>query len=334
MVEKDYWQKKKAIILYGTCKFYFLETKMVENLTKTSDNWFWKDMKRILMPIAFFFDWLFSKLLFMKFSWSKMISFYKLVKKTAMICFVFCLKIRKLRTRNIFLLIIVVSIFLFLIQFGHELNIYFQYLHPEKQCFPPKQQHDNIRYMIHSFDKVMSKHGLVYWIDFGTLLGTIRYKDVIPWDFDGDISYLLSDLPKMKTLVVPDLRNKYGIYANEDNFVKMVYNGSTVDLFQYTTYALLKNVANHPRHSNSTLTRAKYRLAPWLETYADTEKEFALPPIKCLFAGQYVNCPAKPKEILRHRYPNVLNQNLPYKLQCWLPWNLWKIWLHGIGEVI
>jgi len=40
---------------------------------------------------------------------------------------------------------------------------------------------------------IFNKHNVAYWIDYGTLLGAIRDKDIIPWDHDADISFIMPD---------------------------------------------------------------------------------------------------------------------------------------------
>jgi len=48
---------------------------------------------------------------------------------------------------------------------------------------------------------VLNKHDVPYWLDFGTLLGSIREHNIIPWDADADISILRSDFPKVAAIL-------------------------------------------------------------------------------------------------------------------------------------
>jgi lipopolysaccharide cholinephosphotransferase len=59
--------------------------------------------------------------------------------------------------------------------------------------------------MLVEFDTLCKKHGLVYWLDSGTLLGAVRHKGFIPWDDDIDLSMPLEDYIRFKNLVSKEL---------------------------------------------------------------------------------------------------------------------------------
>lgn len=59
----------------------------------------------------------------------------------------------------------------------------------QKQCL----------HLLDMVDNVCTKHGLKYWLDFGTLIGVVRHNGFIPWDDDIDICMLRSDYEKVLT---------------------------------------------------------------------------------------------------------------------------------------
>jgi len=52
---------------------------------------------------------------------------------------------------------------------------------------------------------ICDKHGLIYWIDFGTLLGATRHKGFIPWDDDIDVSMPMEDYKKFLEIAEREL---------------------------------------------------------------------------------------------------------------------------------
>lgn len=55
------------------------------------------------------------------------------------------------------------------------------------------------------FDKICRRHGLSYWLDFGTLLGAYRHKGFIPWDDDMDICMPREDFDKVVHILREEL---------------------------------------------------------------------------------------------------------------------------------
>ena len=59
------------------------------------------------------------------------------------------------------------------------------------------------------FNNLCNKNNLYYIISFGTLLGSVRHKGLIPWDDDIDLIMYFDDIDIIKKLL-NDFSNKYG----------------------------------------------------------------------------------------------------------------------------
>jgi hypothetical protein len=59
--------------------------------------------------------------------------------------------------------------------------------------------------------ELLTKHGIVHWLDYGSLLGAVRGGELIPWDNDVDFGFLGSDLRGAPPL--PNFGSS-GVYAS------------------------------------------------------------------------------------------------------------------------
>ena len=71
--------------------------------------------------------------------------------------------------------------------------------------------------ILKDFDALCKKHDLEYFGAFGTLLGAIRHKGIIPWDDDIDIAMPRRDYDKLRAIVEAELSDKYNFMNNEVN---------------------------------------------------------------------------------------------------------------------
>lgn len=62
--------------------------------------------------------------------------------------------------------------------------------------FRNRQSQLAITRMLRIFDLLAQKHGIKYWIAYGTLLGAARHHGFIPWDYDIDIEIPMEDYIK------------------------------------------------------------------------------------------------------------------------------------------
>lgn len=82
--------------------------------------------------------------------------------------------------------------------------------------------------------KILDKHNINYWLDEGTLLGAVREKKLIEWDYDIDLSIWYEDLEKIIPLF--DEISKAGVeicFFEWKKHIDLVDKGYKIDINLY-----------------------------------------------------------------------------------------------------
>lgn len=69
--------------------------------------------------------------------------------------------------------------------------------------------------ILKDIDAFCKEQDIKYYIMFGTLLGAVRHKDIIPWDYDIDIAMFREDYKKFIMLYKKYSKDNYDILARE-----------------------------------------------------------------------------------------------------------------------
>ena len=91
--------------------------------------------------------------------------------------------------------------------------------------------------MLHDVTTIFEKHGIRYWLDFGTLLGIVREGRILPWDDDMDISIFEEDRQKVYDIVLPEIKKlNYRTYSRYHNINDDILKNGDFRAFRVRNY--------------------------------------------------------------------------------------------------
>ncbi|UJR29954.1 hypothetical protein I4U23_017501 [Adineta vaga] len=185
-------------------------------------------------------------------------------------------------------------------------------------CLTPLANREKLAYMVKAFSEIMTELNVTHWIDYGTLLGALRYEHILMWDHDADVSfdrkfaYLLHNGGKAQKIA----KERYNMLLNA---AVLVYEGVQADVYSWDKISI--------DGGGFKYTKSVNRKFDLFEEYVnDFNASFIDKTVSVPFAGGYVSAPYPPMEFIKARYPKSYNKALPYKISCYFPWNI-KHWL-------
>ncbi|XP_064608597.1 ribitol 5-phosphate transferase FKRP-like, partial [Liolophura sinensis] len=188
--------------------------------------------------------------------------------------------------------------------FGTVINDMPSYIF-EGRWTPPcclKALRETVQYL---FD-ILEEHDVRYWLEGGSLLGAVRHKDIIPWDYDVDIGIYKEDIAKCEPLAKcakESFIDEQGFkweQAVEGGFFRVQYseyNHMHVDIFPFYS-------------QNGLMTKDT-----WIKGHRQDTKfpeRFLKPLTKIEFAGIEASAPNNIKEFLEYKFGEGVIENPRY----------------------
>lgn len=90
---------------------------------------------------------------------------------------------------------------------------------------------------------LIEKHGLKYWLFGGTLLGSYRHQDFIPWDDDIDIAMPREDYDQLAIVLTEEFLDMQGYYFTLGDGIRIFYEDTPlqIDIFPFDTTSYIEN---------------------------------------------------------------------------------------------
>jgi len=180
------------------------------------------------------------------------------------------------------------------------------------QCYLDKTSKGQLTFILENLIRVFEKHGVYYWLDYGTLLGAVRNHGIIPWDGDGDVSILRMD-PNIYNALDEINTVQAGLRCNT---MVCNYGNMTVDIVRWSKLnasdsGMTSLVKYYPKWNKDNFIVTTYR------RFESIPLNFIGERTKIKFLNGEASVPFEYHKLLKYRYPFTYWVKIPYKWKCY-----------------
>ena len=158
--------------------------------------------------------------------------------------------------------------------------------------------------LLYNVSNILENNNIPYFIEGGTLLGSIRHKGIIPWDDDLDIGIFKEDIKKFLRLSPQFAQCGYSIVKLWFGYKIFITRRKHIPDFNYS-YPFL-DVFIFKKHGRKYINLLSEVRKTWPKAYFYKTNLFPLKRVK--FGDFYVFAPAKSEPILNRVYGKDWNK--------------------------
>ena len=185
--------------------------------------------------------------------------------------------------------------------------------------------------LLDTFSKTMDKHNLTYMMYGGTLIGSLRHNDVIPWDDDIDVIANYSDMDQIWN-IFKKMKPNYSIHKpKSQRFWKFYSKNSIKTKNDYGWKWPFLDIWWYNKNENNTI---KDWSCGWCKETFTPENLF--PPVKRKLGPLSLYAPRDPRKFLQeagYDWTKCVTRNWNHRDEDIARWKHKEISCHKLAEI-